>query len=125
MFALLGAVSLLVAVFFWSQGVWMVLPFTALELFAVAIAFLVFGRHAADGERITLRGGRLVVELEEAGRLTRVELAGHAVTVEMPVEGGRLVALRSGVRVLEVGRFVRQELRPVLARELRWALRAA
>ena len=122
MFVLLGALSLSVATFFWVQGAWMVLPFTVLELLAVAVAFLVYGRHAADGEYICLREGRLVVELEEAGRLLRVEFAGHAVTVDMPFEVGRLVSLRGGGRVLEVGRFIRQDLRPVLALELRWAL---
>ena len=122
MFVLLSLLSLAVATFFWSQGAWMVLPFSALELLAVAVAFLMYGRHAADGELISLQKGRLVVELEEAGRLTRVEFPGHAVVVDMPADERRLVSLRGGGRVLEVGRFVRQELRPVLARELRWAL---
>lgn len=122
MFGVLGVLSLSVAAFFWSQGVWMVLPFSVLELLAVAVAFLMYGRHAADGEYISLRDGRLVVELEEAGRLERVEFAGHAITVDMPFDERRLVSLRSGGRALEVGRFVRQDLRPVLASELRSAL---
>ena len=122
MCGVLGVLSLSVAAFFWSQGVWMVLPFSVLELLAVAVAFLMYGRHAADGEYISLRDGRLVVELEEAGRLERVEFARHAVTVDMPFDERCLVSLRSGSRALAVGKFIRQDLRPVLASELRSAL---
>ena len=66
-FAGLCGVSLGVAGFFWWQGATLVLPFTAVELMAVGTAFLVFARHATDRERISLRDGRLVVELETAG----------------------------------------------------------
>jgi uncharacterized membrane protein len=125
MFALLSVLSLAVAAFFWSQGAWMVLPFSALELLAVAVAFLMYGRHAADGEYISLHQGRLVVELEQAGNLARFEFAGHAVRVDAPLDERRLVSLQGDGRTLEVGRFIRSDLRPVLARELRSALRGA
>ena len=91
MFVLLSVLSLTVAAFFWSQGAWMVLPFSALELLAVAVAFLMYGRHAADGEHISLQNGRLVVEREEAGSLSRVELAGSAVRVDVSADERRLV----------------------------------
>lgn len=125
MFVLLSVLSLTVAAFFWSQGAWMVLPFSALELLAVAVAFLMYGRRAADGEHISLQNGRLVVEREEAGSLSRVELAGSAVRVDVSADERRLVSLKEGSRTLEVGRFIRPDLRPVLAMELRWALRGA
>ena len=125
MFVLLSVLSLTVAAFFWSQGAWMVLPFSALELLAVAVAFLMYGRHAADGEHISLRHGRLVVEREEAGSLFRVEFAGRAVRVDVPADERLLVSLKEGDRTLEVGRYIRSDLRPVLARELKWALRGA
>ena len=125
MFVLLSVLSLTVAAFFWSQGAWMVLPFSALELLAVAVAFLMYGRHAADGEHISLLNGRLVVELEQAGSLSRFEFASHAVQVDAPFDERLLVSLQGGGRTLVVGRFIRPDLRPVLARELRSALRDA
>lgn len=124
MYALLAAVSLGVAGFFWSRGAWMVLPFSAVELLAVAAAFLVYARHAADGEHISVCRGRLVVEREDAGRLQRVEFAGASVSVEAPSEGQPLVRVLGGGRSTEVGRFLRADLRPALAREMRQALRA-
>lgn len=124
-FVLLSVLSLTVAAFFWSQGAWMVLPFSVLELLAVAVAFLMYGRHAADGEQISLQNGRLVVEREEAGSLFRVEFAVRAVRVDVPADESRLVSLNAGGRTLNVGRFIRPDLRPVLARELKSALQGA
>lgn len=122
LYLLLSGVSLGVASFFWSHGAWMVMPFSLLELLAVAVAFMVYARHAADGELISVRQGRLVVELEEAGSLHRDEFAGYTVRVDSPDHRRRLVSVRSGSRSLEIGRFIRAEMRPVLAQELRRAL---
>ena len=121
-FGLLSALSLSVALFFWFQGAVLVLPFAALELGALATAFLVYARHAADGERISVHEGRLVVELETAGRTERCEFARDWVRVE-PRTGHGLVELHAGGRSVRVGRYLRSDLRPVLAREIRQALR--
>lgn len=118
----LAAGSLAVAAFFWSLGAWMVLPFSLLELLAVTVAFLAYARHATDGELISVREGHLVVELERAGALDRSEFARHAVRIDAPEMAGDLVRVRGGGQSVSVGRFVRPELRPLLARELRWAL---
>lgn len=122
-YALLSALSLVVAGFFWTHGAWMVLPFSLVELVAVGVAFLVYARHATDGEHICVSCGRLVVERENAGRLSRIEFAGHAIRVEGPSGHYSLVSVRGGGRSAEVGRYVRADLRPVLAREIRRALR--
>ena len=67
----LCGVSLGIAAFFWAQGATMVMPFAWAELLAVGAAFVVYARHAGDGEKIVLEGGQLVVELETAGRTER------------------------------------------------------
>ena len=123
MWLLLCCFSLVVAGFFWSLGVWMVPVFTALELMAVSVAFLMYARHATDGETISLCNGRLIVEREESGRLHRTELAGRGLSVEAPSDLEPLVAVRGSGQAVQVGRFVRSDLRPVLARELVLALR--
>ena len=123
-FGLLSTLSLSVALFFWFQGAVLVLPFAALELLALATAFLIYARHATDGERISVRQGQLVVELESAGRTEVCEFARDWVRVE-PRSGLGLVELHGGGRSVKVGRFLRSDLRPVLAREIRQALRAS
>jgi uncharacterized membrane protein len=118
-------VSLGIAGFFWSQGAKMVMFFAWLELLAVGAAFRVYARHATDGERIVLQGRRLVVELENAGRLERAEFNREWVRVEPRNGDGSLIEVSGQGRSVRVGRHVRPELRPALARELRHALREA
>ena len=125
MYLSLCLVSTVISAFFWFQGATMILPFAWLELAAVGVAFLVYARHATDGERISLQGRHLVVELENAGQLQRAEFHRDRVRVE-PLGGGRsLIQLSGQGQSVNVGRYVRPELRPALAREIRQALREA
>jgi uncharacterized membrane protein len=117
--------SLVIGVAFWFMGAVFVLPFASLELLLVGICFLVYARHASDGERIYLDGGRLVVELENAGRLERKEFRREWVRVEPRSGDGSLIEVSGQGLSVFVGRFVRPELRPVLANEIRMALRSA
>ncbi len=122
-YASLCALSLSIAALFWLHGATLVLPFAWLELVAVGAAFLVYARHATDGECIRLEGGHLVVELENAGRRERAEFDRDWVRIE-PRSGERsLIEVSGRGRSVQVGRFVRPELRPALAQEIRRALR--
>jgi uncharacterized membrane protein len=121
----LCSVSLGIGVFFWFQGATLVLAFAGLEVAVVGLAFLAYARHAADGELISLQGGNLVVELETAGRLKRAEFERQWVRVEPKSGDLSLIELSGHGRSIEVGRFVRPELRQVLAHEIRKALRTA
>ena len=125
LYASLCVVSLGIGTFFWFQGAVLILPFAWLELAAVGAAFMAYARHAADGEHILLQGRRLVVELENAGRLERAEFHRDWVRVEPGVDDRSLIEVSGQGRRVIVGRYVRPELRPVLARELRQALREA
>lgn len=119
----LCVVLLGISAFFWSQGATLVMPFSWLELLAVGAAFLVYARHAGDGEKIVLQGEQLVVELETAGRMQRAEFNREWVRVEPRDEDGSLIEVSGQGRSVRVGRHVRPELRPALAREIRLALR--
>lgn len=123
LYASLCVLSMGVAGFFWSQGATLVLPFAVLELLGVGIAFLVYARHATDSERISLLDGRLVVEWETAGRASRFEFEREWVRVEPRRDAGQLIEVRGGGCSVQVGRFLRSDLRPLLAREIRQALR--
>ena len=128
-FASIVAVSFVFGVAFAMQGLWMVLPFVGLELLAVALAFVCYGRHAADYERIELRPDAVEVERREAARSTTVTLKRPWAHVQ--VEQGRGPGLRGQMRLyiaasgerIEVGRHLPVERRAGLARELRQALR--
>jgi uncharacterized membrane protein len=124
-YGLLCLVSLGIGLFFWSYGAPMVLGFAGLDLLAVGLAFLMYARHAADGEWISLQGTSLVVERETAGRRERMEFERQWVRVESMAGRQGLIVVSSRGRTIEVGRFVRPEMRRVLAGEIRQALRAA
>ena len=123
MYLFLSVVSLGIATLFWLQGATLVMPFAWLEIVAVGAAFMVYARHATDGERISLQGAQLVVELENGGRLERREFDREWVRVEPSSGDHSLIELSGKGRSVQVGRFVRPELRPALAREIRLALR--
>ena len=123
LFMSISVVSLGIATFFWFQGATLVMPFAWIELIAIGAAFMVYARHARDGEKISLHGGQLVVELEIAGRLQREEFNREWVRVEPQDGDGSLIEVSGQGRTVRVGRHLRPELRPALAREIRYALR--
>lgn len=119
----LCGVSLLIAGFLFMQGATLVLAFTGLELVAVGVALLVFARHAADRETLTLVGRSLWVEQCFGNRVERIDFAADWLSVEPAAGQGSLVQLSGRGQRVRVGRFLRPELRGAFARELRQALR--
>ncbi len=123
-FLALSALSLSVAVFFWTQGATLVLPFAALELLAVGVAFLLHARHATDHVRISVAGGRLQVLRESAGKTEAEVFPADWVRVETGDHRQSLIGLCAAGRSVWVGRHVRPDQRAALAREIRQALQA-
>lgn len=121
----LCVLSACIAGLFWAMGAPLVMPFAGIELAAVGAAFMAYARHATDGERISLTDARLVIERETAGRLEREEFRREWVRVEPAVGDRSLIRVSAQGRSVDVGRFVRPELRPALATEIRKALRSA
>jgi uncharacterized membrane protein len=124
LYASLCIVSLGIASMFWFQGAKMIMPFAWLELMAVGTAFLVYARHATDGERLVLQDGQLMVEQSFAGKISRAAFDRERVRVEPHTDDRSLIELSGQGRRVQIGRHVRPELRSHLARELRMALRA-
>ena len=125
LYASLCVITLAIGTLFWVQGAVLILPFAWIELAAVGVAFLLYARHAADREHILLSGRRLVVETGSAGRLERAEFNRGWVRVEPAVDDRSLIEVSGQGRRVIVGRYVRPELRPQLAQEIRRALREA
>jgi uncharacterized membrane protein len=129
-FASIVALSFLIGVAFAAFGLWLVLPFVGLELLAVAAAFIGYGRHAADFERIELDAGRVQVERHEGIAVVRTQLAAPWTRVELdecgrgPLRRVRLFMVAHGRRV-EVGRHLPDARRRSLAQELKQALHLA
>ena len=119
----LGLVSLAIASAWAAMGAWIVVPFACIEIGALAVAFVVYGRHAVDFERIVLDAGRVRIESASGPRTRCLECERGWVRVEYT--GGRrgLVRLIARGEAIEIGRFLLEQDRARLAKELRAALR--
>jgi uncharacterized membrane protein len=125
LYASLCVVSLGIAGGFWLHGATMIMPFAWAELLMVGVAFVVYARHATDGERIVLQGSQLVVEQTSAGKVERSEFNRAWVRVEPQADDRSLIELSGQGLKVHIGRHIRPELRSALAREIRMALRGA
>jgi len=125
------ALSMAFGIAFAVLGLWLVLPFAGLELAAVAAAFFVYARHAADYERIQVRGPALEIEQVRGLRRQTWSLPVAWTRVEPETARGlamhatRCVIVASGATRIEVGNDLTAAHRVVFARELRHALSAA
>lgn len=122
-FAVACVLSLAAAVVCWALGARLVLPFAGLELLALGGLWLAYARHAGDRETLTLRAGALDVEQQDGATVRHTSFRAAGVRVEPARADGSLIELSGPGRRVQVGRWVRPELRGALARELRRALR--
>jgi len=127
-FASMVGLSFVFGIAFATQGLWLILPFAGLELVAVAIAFVVYGRRAADYERISLSEQDLAIERVDGARLTNWHFAPAWTRIEVEESGAgwmhrvRVYVCSRGERV-EVGRHLAMPRRKALADEMHTALR--
>jgi uncharacterized membrane protein len=128
----LGAVYVslcLLAVFisagFWLHGAPVVTLFAGVELLCVGAAMLVYARHAGDREVLTLAGGTLAVERRHGSRTEHLVFGAEWLAVEPAKGQGSLVELSGRGQAVQVGRFLRPEMRAAFAQELRRALRGS
>jgi uncharacterized membrane protein len=122
-FGSLCLISLLIAVFFWLAGAPFVLLFAGLEIAALGTAFVVYARHASDGERVVLADDALWVEHWQ-GNTRRVERFNPRwVRIEVESRPKRTVRLGESGRAIDIGRHVSDIRRVAFAHELKRALR--
>jgi uncharacterized membrane protein len=118
-------VSLVIATGFALNGAPVVLWFAGIELMLLAAALLVYARHAADADTVTLTGQELMVEQSCGNACTATRFRTPWLSVE-PVHGdGSLIELAGQGQTVHIGRFLRPEARAEFSRELREALRAS
>ena len=101
-FAALAAVSLGLALAFALLGAWPVLPYSAIEIAVLFWALRWFERHAADWERLSVEGDRVIIERECGGVFSRREFNRCWTRLECESRFGRpeeLVLRYAGERV--------------------------
>jgi len=105
----LVCLSLLVAVGFLLAGIWVIPIFTALELSAVTIGFLIYCRHALDCETIEIDGKRLIVKKFISYKEAVYEFNTQWAKIEPPEQASKTFHISQSNLRVELGQFLRQE----------------
>ncbi|MEY3777295.1 MAG: hypothetical protein RIR83_1337 [Pseudomonadota bacterium] len=105
----LVCLSLTVATGFLLAGIWVIPIFTALELSAVTIGFLIYCRHALDCETIEIDGNRLIVKKFISYKEAIYEFNTQWVKIELPLEDSKVFLISQSNLRVEIGQFIRQE----------------
>ena len=105
----LVCLSVTVGTGFFLAGVWVILIFTALELSAVTLGFLIYCRHALDCETIEIDGKNLTIKKFIGYKEAVYEFNTQWAKIELPVEGAKTFHIcQSNLRV-ELGQFLMYE----------------
>ena len=105
----LVCLSLIVATGFFVAGVWVIPIFTALELSAVTLGFLIYCRHALDCETIEINGKCLLVKKFIGYKETVYEFNTQWAKIELPLEGSKIFHISQSNLRIELGQFLRPE----------------
>ncbi len=103
LFAVMAAVSFVLAVAFAVAGAWPVLPYSVLEIALLGVAFMVVERRSDDWERLTVMGDAVVIERQRGRRRERHEFNRCWMRVEFEPGGfgkaARITLHSAGVAV--------------------------
>jgi uncharacterized membrane protein len=114
--------SFLIAAICTLHGVWHIFIFSALEMTAVGIAFLIYARHATDHEHIALTESGLLIEWVCAGKTEQIMLDPHWTHVAPPERYQDLIGLVSQGKRINIGRYIPGHKRKQFAKELQHQL---
>ncbi len=127
-FGILAASSLGVGLALTAFGAWLVLPWSCIEIGALALAFWHVERRARDWERLVVAGDRVIVEREVRGRADRREWNRFWVQVELEGADRGFAASRLSLRfagqAVEFGGELPPAERARVAQELKRLLAA-
>ncbi|QWE08313.1 DUF2244 domain-containing protein [Polynucleobacter ibericus] len=108
-YIVLVCLSLIVAAGFFLAGVWVIPIFTAIELCAVTLGFLIYCRHALDCETIEIDGKRLIIKKFIGYKESVYEFNSQWAKIEPPIEGAKVFYISQSNLRVELGQFLRLE----------------
>ena len=122
----LCGISTAISVFFAWRGAWYILAFSLIEMLAVGVAFLFFGRHASDREHIALDRTALTIQIFDAQRVVCFRLNPSCVrlnaTAAKAMARNGLMSIYDRGEEVKVGRFLTVPKRNQFVLELKAAL---
>jgi uncharacterized membrane protein len=121
---LLAGFSIVVAVLLAMAGVWVVLPYTLVEVIAVGSCFLLYARHAPDYERIELTDETLTVVQCCGPSVRRFELNPLWVSVRLGDGRNPTIHINYAGKATALGRHVTLAQRRRVVSEINVQLRS-
>lgn len=121
----LCVVTLSIATGFLLAGYWIVLPFAGIELGVLALAFLIYARHANDFEMIEIDSLKLRVTIVHGARIKQIDLVTQWTKLEYRGRFRDPLVLKSEGKQVFLGRFIAEKDKPSLQRDLKLALAQA
>ena len=115
----LVCLSLVVATGFFMAGVWVISIFTALELIAVTVGFLIYCMHAIDSETIEIEDKRLLIKKCIGRKETLYEFNTQWAKIEPPTAGSKIFKISQASVRVELGQFLRYEQHLALIAQVR------
>ena len=104
---------------FFLAGAWVIPIFTALELTAVTLGFLIYCRHALDCEIIEIEDKRLLVKKCIGLKETLYEFNTQWAKIESPIRGSKIFNISQADLRVELGQFIRHEQQIALIAQVR------
>ncbi len=111
--------ALIVAIFFYARGIWIVLPFTLTVLLILAIALLIYARHATDFESINIDGTELTLQIKNGLKEVRYDWNISWVKINSELNKNDLVTICYQGNECELGRFIHVSQRQSFLEELK------
>ena len=97
----------------------MISIFTALEICAVTLGFLIYSRHALDCETVEIEDQCLLVKKYIGHKETVYEFNTQWAKIEPPVAGSKTFNISQSQLRVELGQFIRHEQQIALIAQVR------
>ena len=117
-FGALGLVSLIIGFAFYWVGASLIMPFSLVEIAVLLVAYIYNAIHANDYETLTLNGNVIQVESKIGLKLNHMQFVSSLTRVDTLDHMNQLIQLKQGQKDTYFGRYVHDNLRPLLAKQI-------
>ena len=120
-FIFLAIISVLIGIVFYSLGATLILPFSFLEIFALALAYFYNALHATDYERLTVDSKNVYFESKHGSNFYKENFL-KSLTRILPSYNNNLINLSQGKKNILFGKNIHARLRSSLEIEIKRVL---
>lgn len=120
-FIFLAIISVIIGIVFYSLGATLILPFSFVEVFALALAYFYNAVHATDYERLTVDSKNVYFESKHGNNFYKENFL-KSLTRILPSYNNNLINLSQGKKNILFGKNIHARLRSSLEIEIKQVL---